>query len=360
MYKVCVMKKVQNPKRGRGASGNPINRFEGNYLDYDLDEESGEKPSVKMQLIADHSKEIISYNSSPDVPFNAGINVYRGCEHGCIYCYARPFHEYLGFSVGLDFETKIMVKYEAPKLLEKTFRSKKWEPQIVAMSGVTDCYQPIERKLQLTRECLKVFSEYRNPVGIITKNHLITRDIDILKELSAYNAVSTTISITSLDNKITNVMEPRTSRPYKRLKAIEELANAGIPVSVNVAPIIPGLTDHECAEILKSAADAGAQRASYIIVRLPFKVKELFEDWLEQYFPDRKEKILKKLIEMRGGTLYKSDFKTRMKAEGLVAKQIGDLFKVQCNRHGLNKSLFSLSTEQFKKTHSEQLTLFDL
>ncbi len=358
MYKTCSMKKIQSAIRGKGSSNNPINRFKDDYIDYDLDEETGEKPSSKTKLFPDHSKEIISYNTSPDIPFDAGLNVYRGCEHGCIYCYARPFHEYLGFSVGLDFETKIMVKYKAPELLRKTFRSQKWKPQVIAMSGVTDCYQPVERKLLITRKCLEVFRDFKNPVGIITKNNLITRDIDLLKELNDFNCVSTTISITSLDKSITNVMEPRTSRPYARLKAIEKLANAGIPVGVNVAPIIPGLTDHECVDILKSAADAGATRASFIVVRLPFKVKDLFVDWLEQNFPDRKHKVLNKIKDMRSGDLYKAEFGKRMRGEGNFAAQIKDLFNVQVKALGLNKERFSLTEEHFQRSGGEQLQLF--
>jgi DNA repair photolyase len=352
------MNKLQNRIKGRGSSDNPVNRFEGNYIDYDLDDESGEKPHPKTTFLTDHTKEIISYNKSPDIPFSAGLNVYRGCEHGCIYCYARPFHEYLGFSVGLDFETKIMVKHKAPELLKKTLRSTKWKPQVIAMSGITDCYQPIERSLLLTRKCLEVLAEFRNPVGIITKNHLITRDIDILKELNEFDCVSTTISVTSLDKKITEVMEPRTSRPYRRLKAIEKLAKAGIPVGVNVAPIIPGLTDHECADILKSAADAGATRASFIIVRLPFKVKDLFQDWLEQNFPDRKEKVLNKIRDMRGGKLYEAEFGKRMRGNGNYSTQIKDLFNTQAKRLGLNEDQRTLTTEHFKKTSGDQLQLF--
>lgn len=352
------MKQLHKNIKGRGSSDNPVNRFEGNYIDYNLDEETGEKPNPKTKLFRDHTKEIISYNTSPDIPFNAGLNVYRGCEHGCVYCYARPFHEYLGFSVGLDFETKILVKYEAPKLLKKTLQSPKWKPQVIAMSGITDCYQPIERKLLITRKCLEVLAEFRNPVGIITKNHLITRDIDLLKELNEYSCVSTTISVTSLDNKITEVMEPRTSRPYRRLKAIEKLANAGIPVGVNVAPIIPGLTDHECADILNSAADAGATKASFIIVRLPFKVKDLFEEWLQQNFPDRKDKVLNKIKDMRGGKLYEAEFGKRMRGEGHFAEQIRDLFKVQTKRLGLNNDHIKLTTEHFIRSSGKQLQLF--
>ncbi len=352
------MTRLQKPKRGRGASDNPVNRFEGDYIDYDLDEETGEKPSFKTQLFADDTKEIISWNKSPDIPFEAGLNPYRGCEHGCIYCYARPYHEYLGFSVGLDFESKIMVKYKAPELLRKTFRSPKWKPQIVALSGVTDCYQPIERKLEITRECLKVFAEFRNPVGLITKNHLITRDIDVISELSEYNCVSVTLSITTLDSKLAQIMEPRTSSPKKRLEAIEKLSKAGIPVRVNVAPIIPGLTDHECADILKAAANAGAKQASYIIVRLPYKVKDLFTDWLEQHFPDRKEKIKNRLLNMRGGKLYEAEWGKRMRGEGNFSTQIKTLFELQAKRLGLNEHNIELTTEYFLQSGGKQLQLF--
>tara|TARA_R110000868_G_scaffold1211_2_gene9328 strand:+ start:50352 stop:51410 length:1059 start_codon:yes stop_codon:yes gene_type:complete len=352
------MNQLQKPKRGRGASDNPVNRFEGNYIDYDLDEETGEKPSQKTQFFKDDTKNIISFNKSPDIPFEAGLNPYRGCEHGCIYCYARPFHEYLGFSVGLDFETKIIVKYDAPELLKKTLISPKWEPQVIAMSGITDVYQPIERKLEITRKCLEVLADYRNPVGIITKNFLITRDIDHLKRLAEYNCVSVTLSITSLDKNLTEIMEPRTSRPYRRLKAIEMLAEAGIPVGVNVAPIIPGLTDHECSDILRAASDAGATQASYIIVRLPYKVKDIFIDWLEQHFPDRKEKIKNRLYDMRGGKLYEAEWGKRMRGDGNFSKQIKDIFKIQTKRMGLNKVRNPLTIEHFIKSSGDQLNLF--
>ncbi|MEX0719896.1 MAG: PA0069 family radical SAM protein [Balneolaceae bacterium] len=362
MYKICV-KEVnvsvkQNPQRGRGSSDNPVNRFEGNYIDYDLDEETGEKPSPKTQLIRDSSKTIISYNKSEDIAFNAGINPYRGCEHGCIYCYARPYHEYLGYSSGLDFESKIVVKYDAAKLLRKELRSPKWKPQVIAMSGVTDVYQPIERKLKITRECLEVMAEFRNPVGLITKNHLITRDLDLLRELNEYNCVSVTISVTTLDKDLASIMEPRTSRPKRRLDAIKKLSAAGIPVNVNVAPIIPGLTDHECASILEAAAEAGAISAGYTVVRLPYKVKEMFVEWLEQHFPDRKGKILSRIMDIRNGKLNNSEWKTRMKGEGNFSKQIADLFKVQTKRLGLNKRGSGLSTDHFIKSSGSQLKLF--
>ncbi len=352
------MSQLQKSKRGRGASDNPINRFEGHYIDYELDEETGEKPSQKTQLFKDDTKNIISFNKSPDIPFEAGLNPYRGCEHGCIYCYARPYHEYLGFSVGLDFETKIVVKYDAPELLKKTLKSPKWEPQIIAMSGITDVYQPIERKLEITRKCLKVLADFKNPVGIITKNFLVTRDIDILRRLANYKCVNVTLSITSLNKELTELMEPRTSRPYRRLKAIEMLAEAGIPVGVNVAPIIPGLTEHECSDILRAASDAGASHASYIIVRLPYKVKDIFVDWLEQHFPDRKEKIKNRLFDMRGGKLYDAEWANRMSGEGNFSKQIKDVFDIQTKRLGLNKVRSTLTTDFFVKSSGEQLNLF--
>jgi len=353
------MAKKQNPLRGRGASDNPVNRFEGNYIDYDLDEETGERPSPKTQLIRDAAKSVIAYNKSEDIGFNASINPYRGCEHGCIYCYARPYHEYLGYSSGLDFESKIVVKYDAPELLKKELSSKKWKPQVIAMSGVTDIYQPIERKLKLTRGCLKVLAEFRNPVGLITKNHLITRDIDLLCELNDHHCVSVTISVTTLNKDLTAVMEPRTSRPNRRIDAIHKLADAGIPVGVNVAPIIPGLTDHECVNILEEAAGAGALYAGYTIIRLPYKVKDLFVDWLEQHYPDRRKKVLRKILDIRDGKLNNSEWGTRMKGEGNFAKQISDLFKVHTKRLGLNKRSRNLTTEHFVRRSGSQLNFFE-
>lgn len=353
------MPQLQNPTKGRGASDNPINRFKDSYLDYDLDEETGEKPSSKTQLIRDHTKTIIAYNKSEDIGFDAGVNPYRGCEHGCIYCYARPYHEYLGYSAGLDFESKIVVKYDAAELLRKELSAPKWKPQIIAMSGITDVYQPIERKLEITRQCLQVLAEFRNPVAIITKNHLVTRDIDILQELNRYNCVSVTLSVTTLDNELTNVMEPRTSRPARRLQAIEKLAQAGIPVSVNVAPIIPGLTDHECPAILKAAADAGAISAGYTIVRLPYAVKDLFADWLKQHYPDRSNKVLNRIRNIRNGKMNNYEWKTRMKGEGNFSKQISDIFHIQAKKLGLNQRHARLSCEHFVRKSGRQASLFD-
>ncbi|HCD51043.1 MAG TPA: radical SAM protein [Balneolaceae bacterium] len=349
---------LENPIKGRGSSDNPVNRFEGHYTDYDLDEISGEKPSQKTHLLNDDTKTILSHNTSPDIPFNVGLNPYRGCEHGCAYCYARPYHEYLGFSPGLDFETKIMVKRDAATLLKKELRDPKWEPQVIAMSGVTDIYQPIERDLEITRACLKVLAEFRNPVGLITKNHLITRDIDILSEMAQFDIVHTTLSITTLDKELGRLMEPRTSSPYRRLKAIEKLAEAGIPVGVNVAPVIPGLTDFETSDILRSAADAGAAYANYILLRLPYKVKDLFMNWLEQHYPERKQKVSNRLKDMREGKLYDSNWGDRMSGKGNYSDQIKKQFDIQIQRYGLEKVRPPLPTHHFVKSQGTQLPLF--
>lgn len=348
----------QNPIRGRGASDNPANRFENDYLDYDLDEGTGQKPTQDTKLIRDDTKEVLSKNDSPDIPFTYGLNPYRGCEHGCIYCYARPTHEYLGFSAGLDFESRIMVKYDAPQKLRSKFANTSWNPTSITLSGVTDPFQPVERELEITRNCLKVFAEARNPVGIITKNYLVTRDIDYLSELAKYNAVHVTLSVTTLDRDLARIMEPRTSQPYRRLKAIEKLAKAGISVGVNVAPIIPGLTDHECADILKAAKKAGAAHAGYTIVRLPYGVKDLFQDWLEQHFPDRKEKVLNRIKDMRDGKLNVSEFGKRFSGEGAFSDQIRKMFAIQTQKLGLNEQNIVLSTKHFRRPQEGQLNLF--
>src|SRR3954471_3611843 len=254
----------------RGAASNPANRFEKIYLEPDEEWNPDEDPLPRTQFFRDRTSTIISYNDSPDVGFEASVNPYRGCEHGCIYCYARPTHEYLGFSSGLEFESKIMVKMEAPKLLREALSSPKWEPKVIAMSGVTDCYQPVERRLKLTRGCLEVLASFRNPVAIITKNHLVTRDVDFLAELAKYDAVAVFISITTLDSELRRVMEPRTSPPSARLAAVKTLAKAGVPVGVLMAPVVPGLTDHEMPALLSAAAEAGARYAGYVTLRLPY------------------------------------------------------------------------------------------
>jgi DNA repair photolyase len=342
----------------RGAPENPANRFDRIHLEPDADWNSEDNPLPRTQFLIDHSKTAIAYNDSPDIGFNASINPYRGCEHGCVYCYARPTHEYLGFSAGLDFESKIMVKLNAPELLRAELTSPKWKPQVIVMSGVTDCYQPVERKLKLTRRCLEVLAEFHNPVAIITKNFLVTRDIDLLSELARHNAASVCVSVTTLDMKLRNVMEPRTSPPQARLNAIHKLSEAGIPVSVNVAPIIPGLTDHEMPAILKAAAAAGATSAGFTVVRLPYANASLFEKWLETHFPDRKEKVLNRIKAMRGGKIYDAQWGTRMRGEGIFAEQIEKMFDVARRKAGILNNRGELSISGFRRPEGAQLSLF--
>lgn len=337
---------------GRGITANPPNRFE--TIAYIPDE--GEAFQAGTQLFRDASKTVISYNTSPDIPYNASLNPYRGCEHGCSYCYARPYHEYLGFSAGLDFETKIMVKKDAPGLLHKELSSPRWKPQNLNLSGVTDPYQPLERQLAITRGCLEVLVEFQNPVTIVTKNALVTRDIDLLQSLAKVDAVMVVISMTSLENAVCNVMEPRTSRPAQRLKAIRSLSEAGIPVGVLVSPIIPGLTDQEIPTILEAAKDAGAQFADYTMLRLPHGVADIFSNWLEQVFPERKEKILNRVRDIRQGTLNDSKFRRRMQGQGIFAEQIQSLFRISCDRVGLPRKAPGLSITNFRRT-GEQLNL---
>jgi DNA repair photolyase len=325
--------------RGRGASWSPANRFEKLHIDQnDLDVVdvalgTEERPRRETQYFRDGTKSVITRNNSPDVGFEASLNPYRGCEHGCIYCYARPTHEYLGLSAGLDFETKIMVKTNAPELLRAELESPRWNPQTLVMSGVTDPYQPIERKLCITRGCLEVLAKFRNPVAIITKNRLVTRDVDLLRNLAAHDAVAVNISVTSLDSNLQRVLEPRTSSPQARLDAIRQLRSAGIPTGVMVAPIIPGLTDHEVPKVLDACAKAGAQFAGYRIVRLPWAVAPLFEHWLEEHFPERKAKVLGRIRDLRNNRLNNSQWHTRMTGEGIFAEQIASMFAVSCRRN---------------------------
>src|SRR5262245_24042932 len=312
------------PIHGRGTSSNPPNRFI--PLNYEPAPDDPDGPALATQFFEDCSRSIVATNDSPDVGFTHSINPYRGCEHGCVYCYSRPFHEYLGFSPGLDFETKIMVKPDAPELLRRKLMEKSWRPVAIAMSGVTDCYQPIERRLKITRRCLEVLAEFRNPVGIVTKNRLVTRDIDVLTELAKFNAAAVVIAVTTLDADLVGKMEPRTSRPPARLAAISELAAAGIRVGVLVAPIIPGLTDHEIPSILAAAAAAGASSAGYTMLRLPFEVAGLFQSWLDQHFPEKKDRVLSRVRDMRGGRLNDPNFGSRMRGRGVWADMIHDVF----------------------------------
>ena len=351
--------------RGRGAAENPTNRFE--RLAYERepdseppDDEGTGPPLPPTVYLRDPSRTILTNNDSPDAPFDTSLNPYRGCEHGCAYCYARPTHEYLGFSSGLDFETRILVKEAAPELLRRELSAKRWRPRVVGMCGVTDPYQPIERRLELTRACLRVFADFRNPVQMITKNALIARDADLLAELAAHGAASACLSITTLDPKLHRQMEPRASHPAQRLRAVRALADVGVPVGVMVAPVIPGLTDHEIPAILAAAREAGAGFAGYIVLRLPRNVKELFAAWLERHHPDRKQKVLNRLRALRGGALDDPRFGTRLRGTGTYATQIRDLFELARRRAGFDEDSKrpALSTAAFRRPGDAQLGLF--
>ena len=344
--------------RGRGAPGNPAGRFERLAVVSERVDDDDERPPLATEIYRDTSKSILSYNDSPDVGMAVYLNAYRGCEHGCIYCYARPYHEYLGLSAGVDFESKIFVKENAAALLRKELMAKSWTPQAIGFSGVTDPYQPVERQLKLTRACVEVMLDFRNPVGIVTKSHTVTRDIDLLRELGKYRAAQVMLSITTLDDSLAEVMEPRASRPQRRLDAVRALADAGVPVGVMVAPIIPGLTDHEVPAILKAAADAGATSAGRTVVRLPYGVKDLFSDWLAAHFPDRKDKVLNRLRAIRHGKLNDSTFGERMSGDGPFAESIQQMFDLQCRKLGMTKKL-GLSTDAFRRPPGPQRGLFD-
>jgi DNA repair photolyase len=343
----------------RGAAHNPANRFDRLRYDPDPEVADEDQPAPHTVFLRDRTRTLITYNDSPDVGFTASINPYRGCEHGCIYCYARPTHEYLGFSAGLDFETKILVKEDAPALLRKELSARTWRPQVVAVSGVTDCYQPIERRLLLTRRCLQVFAEFRNPVAIVTKNHLVTRDADVLADLARCQAAAVYVSLTTLDDELKKRMEPRTTPPAGRLEAIRLLTAAGIPVGVLLAPIIPGLNDHEIPALLEAAVGAGAKVAGLIMLRLPYGVAPLFENWLERHFPDRKAKVLGRIRDIRGGGLNDPRFVSRMRGEGLLADAVRRLFRLACQRFGLNHQHYELSTAHFRRLGPEQRGLFE-
>jgi DNA repair photolyase len=345
------------------VAGNPPNRFESSW--HELDPEADDpdpdaRPAPATEFLADASRSIIARNDSPDVPFDASVNPYRGCEHGCAYCYARPFHEHLGFSAGLDFETKILVKHDAPELLRRQLSARGWKPTPLAFSGVTDPYQPVERRLRLTRRCLEVLAEFRNPASVITKNRLVVRDADLLGALALDGAAVAFLSITTLDGALARSLEPRASTPSARLAAIEGLSAAGVPVGVMVAPVIPGLTEHEIPAILSAAAKAGARHAGYVPLRLPGNVAPLFDDWLDRNAPGRKDKVLNRLKGLREGKLHESRFGLRMRGTGPLAEAIDAVFRAACRRVGLNREPLRLSTASFRRPEANgQLRLFE-
>lgn len=344
---------VGTAPKGRAAADNPRNRFER----LEIESEVPGPERVATQYLRDASRSVISRNQSPDVPFDVSLNPYRGCEHGCAYCYARPSHEYLGFSAGLDFESRILVKEDAADLLRRELTSPRWTPRTLALSGITDPYQPVEKKMAVTRKCLEVLAEMRHPVGLITKNALVTRDIDLLSKLARHGAVRVSLSITSLDGGLSAKMEPRASHPRRRLDAVRKLADAGIPVSVMVAPVVPGLTDHEIPAIVEAAAEAGADSAAYLVMRLPGPVEGIFLGWLDRHFPDRKGKVISRLRSLRDGKLSDSQFGTRMRGRGAFAQQMRQVFRLAARRHGLDREIPPLRSDAFRAP-GRQLGLF--
>ncbi len=344
------------PVKGRGVAYDPPNRFETVHVEMEPGHYAEEKP--RTEFLADATRVVVARNQSPDVGFDVSVNPYRGCEHGCVYCYARPTHEYLGFSSGLDFERKILVKLRAPELLRDALSKPSWRPQVLGMCGVTDAFQPVERRLRLTRGCLEVLRDFRNPVTIVTKNHLVTRDVDILAEMASHDCVQVTISVTTLRNELQRVMEPRTSIPARRLDAIRTLSEAGVPVGVFVAPLIPGLTDEEMPSIVEAAAEAGARYASYLTLRLPMGVADHFVGWLDAQFPERKEKVLGRIRDIRGGKLNDPAFHRRFRGQGEYANQIRGLFRAAVRKAGLDRKPRPLSTAAFRRGGGVQGDLF--
>jgi DNA repair photolyase len=341
--------------KGRGAAHNPPNRFEKSHREHELEQVEGDDDYLdtlrhpQTQFLDDHSRSLICHNNSPDVGFEVSLNPYRGCEHGCIYCYARPTHEFLGFSAGLDFETRILVKRQAPMLLRRELSAPGWEPRALGLSGVTDPYQPAERHFRLTRGCLEVLAEFRQAVTVVTKNRLVARDVDLLAELARHMAAGVMVSITTLDAELARELEPRTTRPEGRLAAMRTLSDAGIPTGVMVAPVIPGLTEHELPRILEAAAQAGARHAGYVLLRLPMAVAPLFDEWLRQHRPAAREKVLGRIRSTREGRLNDSRFGVRMRGEGPIADLIRQVFHVHCRQLGLNQSPWPVSASAFRK-----------
>lgn len=347
-------------EKGRGAQLNPKNRFlKGEYLQWHPEAiDDWETQPRKTEFIFDDNKSLVNKVTSPDVGMLYSANPYQGCEHGCIYCYARNTHEYWGFSAGLDFESRIVVKKNAPQLLRKFFENKNWQPAPISLSGNTDCYQPIERRMRITRQLLQVCLEYRNPVGVITKNALVLRDLDILQELAKLGLVRVFSSITALDENLRLLMEPRTASYRQRLKTVETLSKAGVPTGIMNAPIIPGLNDKDMPAVLKAAAEAGAQWAGYTIVRLNGAIGIIFRDWLEKAMPERADKIWNAICDCHGGQVNDSRFGNRMAGEGKFAEMIRSQFTLFCKKYGLNEAKMEYNTSLFRRIKGAQLPLF--
>lgn len=354
------------PERGRGSSLQPGNRFEriehvDDFEQLAEDEFFNDPPKTPTEYFVDASESIVVENKSPDLGFRYSLNPYRGCSHGCAYCYARPTHEYLGFNAGIDFESKVMVKHDAAKLLRRFLARPAWRKQVetIVFSGVTDCYQPAERRFRLTRACLEVAAECRQPVSIVTKNALVCRDLDVLTEMGPRSLAEVNLSITTLRSDLARELEPRTSTPAARLRAVRTLSEAGVPVNVMVAPVIPGLNDSEIPAILAAAAEHGATAAAYILLRLPLTVEPVFLDWLDKFAPDDKDRVISRIRACRDGNLNDSQFGSRMRGSGPIAEQIQQTVKVFRARHGLTR-MPQLDSGQFQPPElGGQMRLFD-
>jgi DNA repair photolyase len=341
----------EDRRRGRGARSNHTGRFEDERrVSFDDGwEVLGDLDAFRTEVSIEPARSIITRNKSPDISFDQSINPYRGCEHGCIYCYARPSHCYLGHSAGLDFETKLYAKTNAAELLEKELSSRGYTPKVIALGTNTDPYQPIEREHRVTRGILEVLERTGHPVGIVTKSALVLRDVDILSRMAASGLAKVALSVTTLDRKIARAMEPRATTPGKRLEAIRVLAEAGVPVAVMTAPIVPGLTDSEIERILEAARDAGASEAGYVLLRLPLEIKDLFREWLASEFPDRADRVINLLRSMHGGQDYVAEFGVRQKGRGPYAEQIAARFRLATRRLGLNERRQSLRLDLFTR-----------
>lgn len=349
--------------RGRGSSLKVANRFETIELVDDFaqldseDQRTVQSQKLKTIYLNDQSETIVSTNQSSDVDFNFSLNPYRGCVHGCSYCYARPSHEFLGFNAGIDFESRIVVKRNAPELFRKWLGRPKWQSAVepIMLSGVTDCYQPCEKQFELTRKCLEVALDARQPIRITTKNSLIRRDLDLLGAMARRNLICVTLSVDSLDQSLIRVMEPRSSSPESRVETIRLLAEVGVPVKVLVAPIIPGINDEEIPTILSRVASAGAKYAGFVVLRLPLTVEPVFLDWLQEHFPDRYEKVVGRVKSISGGDqMYDSTPGRRMKGQGIWAEQIANLFRVYCAQHGLESGIPNLNSGDFRGPGTSQ------
>ncbi len=331
-------------RKGRGAVSNIIGRYETQLIETvddgwnPYEDDTDIRPELRTSITPELAKTILSRNQSPDIPFSVSLNPYRGCEHGCIYCFARPTHAYLGLSPGLDFETRLYAKTNAPALLRRELAHKNYQPSPIALGVNTDAYQPCERELKITRQCLEVLRECEHPVGLITKSALIERDLDLLQEMAQKNLAAAAVTITTLDHNISRILEPRAASPTRRLQTIERLARAGIPMLVSVAPIIPFVTEQELEKVMAAAADAGATAAGYTVLRLPWEINPLFQEWLQTHFPERAERVMNRIRDMRGGKDYDADFATRMRGEGLWADMIRQRFVKGLKRYGLNKN----------------------